>query len=80
MTRWHDETEPVSLGICSGLKETPDALLVRACRGNDALDHFEGKQTWIPKSVLAPENEVEEFERGECYVARWWAESNGIEE
>lgn len=72
--------EPISLGRCKGIRDTPDALLVEADRGNTTLDHLDKRQLWIPKSVLADGNEVEEFERGECFVEAWWARDNGIDE
>jgi hypothetical protein len=70
---------PVSLGMCKGIVNTGDALLVEACRGNDALDGRDKKQIWIPLSVLEEENECHEFERGEVFVRTWWAENEGLE-
>lgn len=69
----------VSLGRCKQIRETRDAVLVEPCKGNrDTFAHTKNGQAWIPKSVLGDENEVNEFERGECFVAEWWAEREGF--
>jgi len=63
-------SEPCSLGKGACIRETEAAILVE----------IDGKQHWIPKSVLSDDSEVfSEEDEGEIFVKQWWAEKNSLD-
>lgn len=69
MARQNDvgnEAHTMGEGKCT--RDTEKALLVK----------IDGKDVWIPKSVVHDDSEVYEVgHEGEVIVRRWWAEKNG---
>jgi hypothetical protein len=60
------EGHAMGLGKCSS--DTEKALLVV----------IDGKNIWVPKSVVHDDSEVYKVgDEGELLVKRWWAEKNG---
>jgi hypothetical protein len=72
---WENDegSEPVSVGkvVCVGA--TPRALKVRKGSG------MEARTTWIPRSVVHEDSEVQEQgDEGDLFVAEWYALKEGL--
>lgn len=59
----------VSFEKCRSIRETDLAVLIE----------IEGKEVWVPKSVIDDDSEVwQDEQEGELVVKEWWAEKNGM--
>jgi len=70
MPRDNSGDAPVAVGLVNVTRETEKALL---CVPEDE----EGKQLWIPKSVVHDDSEVwKKGDEGKLVVKAWYAEKN----
>lgn len=61
---------PELLPDCYAVRETEKALLVRVA---------DGREVWVPKSLIAPGSDVNATnDEGELAVAAWFARKEGL--